>query len=170
MKRLSIAASVALLFAVGAMAIADHHEEGDHKHQDGKAWFDAEHCTICQPMAKNPELMMSMQWETHKIENGMLMMSTVPEGKQKKFEKVCTQMKEVAEKVAKGEKPDAVCCGFCTAFGKAMQAGANEQRIKTKSGAITLLTAQSPETVDMLHKMADRTIEEAKKFEAMKQF
>ena len=167
MKRVSIFCSLALLLAVGVSAVADHHEKGEG---EKTGWFDAEHCTICQPMAKNPQLMMSIKWETHKIDNGMLMMSTVPESKKEKFREACAQMKKIAKKVAEGEKPDAVCCGFCTAFGKAMQAGAKEQQIKTKRGAITLLTAQSPETVEMLHKMADRTIDEAIKWEKMQQF
>ncbi len=52
---------VGLLVAVG-MSIGD----------EGKPWFDIHNCGMCKNMAAEEGLMDNLNWETHKISNGML--------------------------------------------------------------------------------------------------
>src|SRR3954463_2194974 len=56
-------------------------------------------CDVCKNLIENPELLMSMDWETHKTENGMLSLSTVPKKKKKDFDKVNGKMRHAIEQV-----------------------------------------------------------------------
>lgn len=144
--------------SVGVVAVADHHE-GD----EGAKWFDPAGCTMCQPMAEKPELMMGTKWETHKLDNGVVMTAVAPEGKVKEYHAVTDKMH------SKAPEPGDKLCGFCQAFGGLIQAGAKVQEVPTDFGAITIITSDDQATVAKIHKMADRTIEETKKWEAQMQ-
>lgn len=146
----------------GVLAIAEHHEQGEHSRgeHDGAAWFDPSNCAMCKPMADRPDVMQSVEWETHKIDAGVVMTAVVPDGKVDAYHATCDKMH------ATTPKPGDKMCGFCQAFGGLMQAGAKLSEVQTKFGAITILMSDDPQTVAKIHKMADRTIEETKKMEA----
>ena len=42
-------------------------------------------CAVCKEMADTPHLMEHMTWETHKIDNGMLCVASVPMEHAKEF-------------------------------------------------------------------------------------
>ena len=165
MKYVATLALLAVAVVAGSYVWAEHH--GDHSHGDHAGWFDVEKCDICRPMAQDTELMTAVKWETHKINNGMLMVSLVPEEHQEKFQAMCTAMHAKAEELGKGKMRDAQLCGFCQSYGKLMQAGGSEEMIKTGFGNISLFTAENPETVKMIHEHAERSQVEAKKMEEM---
>lgn len=125
-------------------------------------WFDAGACDICKPMHAHPELMTSMKWETHKIKNGMLMVATIPAEHQKKFARLCAKIhKQGEELVASGAALS--LCGFCDSYGKLKQVGAQEEKIKTDFGSITILSAKDATVVKRIHTHAERCQEESKK-------
>jgi len=170
MKKFTSFGLLVVAVAAGSFAWADHHEGGEHKeHAHGDhahGWFDAEHCSICKPMAEKPQLKMNTKWETHETKNGMLMVAIAPQGQAKQFKQVCSKMQANAKKAMSGGDVGELC-GFCQAMGGVMQAGANMQDIETEFGTITLVTSDKPETVKKIHAMAKRSQEEMKKMEAM---
>ena len=161
MKNVTLLALLGVALAVGSFAWAEHH--GD-EHQAG--WFDMGACEICSPMAAHPELMTERQWETHKIDNGMLMVALIPEKHQETFAGMCKMMKQKGKEIAASGK-SAHLCGFCESFGQLTDAGAKEQIVETKFGNITLVTATESATVSKIHRHAERTQEEAKKMAEM---
>jgi hypothetical protein len=138
---------VALLLTT---AVADHHKE--------TPWLDLQNCEICKCMGEDMEMMQHVTWETHKIDNGMLSASVIPEQYQAKMDELHKQMHAQGEKLQSGEKM--ALCGFCESWGELMKAGAKEQQIKTDFGMIGMLTSDDPQLVKKIHAHADRTIKE----------
>ncbi|MFC1653196.1 hypothetical protein ACFL3F_05710 [Planctomycetota bacterium] len=131
-------------------------------------WFDAETCEYCKLMSTNPEMMSAMKFETHKINDGMLIVVMVPEPHQKTFETLWSKMHEMDKQIATSGESVSMC-GCCESFEKLKQAGAKDQEITTAFGKILLVKAKDPATVKMIHKHVDRTLKEEKKMaEAMK--
>lgn len=155
-------ALLALLFAGATLAVADHHEG----HGDKTKFFDMEKCTICKCMGEHKDLMMQVKWETHLIDNGILMMSVVPEDLQEKMGECCDEMKATAEKLMTGQIKGEMC-GFCQAYGGLVGAGANVEEVKTAVGQISLLTSDDATTVKKIHEFGKVTQEETKKMEEM---
>src|SRR6476659_8848126 len=56
-------------------------------------------CAVCKHLAENPELMKSMVWETHKIDNGMLSVTTVPKKMNKDLKEVSEKMHQAIDQV-----------------------------------------------------------------------
>lgn len=147
--------TIVALFAfacLSTVAIADHHEGG--------SWFDMEKCGMCKHMAGHQELMMSMKWETHLIDNGMMSIATIPDQHKATMESVHQKMKAAAEQLKAGKEMH--LCGFCDSYGKLMDAGAKEQEIETEFGMVALLTSDQPELADKIKKHAKRTQREYK--------
>ena len=157
MKTTATAALLASGLVLASLSWADHHEE------ENGSWFDQGTCSSCKTRSSNAELMQSMKWETHKTEKGLLMVSMVPAEKLKEFESCCKKMDQTAKDIASGKTKADELCGFCDSMGELMEAGAKMQKIKTQFGMITLITAEEPETIAMIHKHARRTVDEAKK-------
>lgn len=154
----------AVVLAVAAFAVADHHLAGEKPAGDKIDFFDVEKCAICKCMGEHKDLMTEVKWETHLIENGMLMMAVVPEHLQEKMNDCCKEMEETAMKVMSGQKEGQIC-GFCEGYGKLMAAGANQQEIETAAGRITLLTSDDAETVKKIQEHGKKSQEAAKKME-----
>ncbi|MGI9457871.1 MAG: hypothetical protein ACR2NU_15000 [Aeoliella sp.] len=161
MKKVAFLALLAMGGIACSLAWADDREK-THEH----GWFDAAHCTLCKPMSEHKELMMEMKWETHKIDNGLLMVASVPEEHMEVYRECCSQMDENIEVMKEGKAPEHLC-GFCQSMGGLMQGGAKMEKVKTGFGTITLVTAGNEDAVGMIHKHAKRTQEEAKKMEEM---
>src|SRR5262245_58581680 len=77
-------------------------------------------CAVCSVMLEKPELMKDMTWETHKIENGMLSVASVPKELHKEFAAMHEKMMKNIEKVkADLQQGKAVqLCGFCQGMGE----------------------------------------------------
>ncbi len=117
-------------------------------------------CAVCKNLAEDPELMKNMSWETHKIDNGMLSVSSVPKGMKKEYDEVSEKMHHAIEQVsadAKAGKPVQLC-NFCSSMSELMKAGAKEQHIETSSGSIDLCTSDDPAVVKKIHEIADKAI------------
>jgi hypothetical protein len=124
-------------------------------------------CAVCKYMAEKPELMQDMDWETHKIENGMLSLITVPKEQKQEFDAVNSKMMQAIEQVKADvdEGKEVELCSYCASMGELMRHGAKEQNVKTSSGEIHLLTSDDPATVAKIHELADKAIAEQKKME-----
>src|SRR3954465_15297911 len=130
--------------------------EIDHE----KMMAEMKKCAVCKNLAENPELMKNMSWETHKIENGMLSVTTSPKKMNKDLKAVSEKMHQAIEQVKADEKEgkEVHLCSFCSAMGELMKAGAKEQDIATKAGEIHLCTSDDPAVVKKIHEMADQAI------------
>lgn len=128
-------------------------------------------CEVCKSMLDHPNLLHEMSWETHKIDNGMLCVSAVPEKDAAEFKSLNKAMMASVEKcmgsLKKGEKVE--LCHFCDSMGKLMQAGAKQQEITTKNGAVSLITSDDPAVVKMIHAQADEAIAMQKQIDKMKE-
>jgi hypothetical protein len=106
-----------------------------------------------------------MTWETHKIDSGMLCLTTVPMELKKEFDSVSAKMMQAIEKVKAAEKQgtEAELCHFCVSMGELMKLNAKQQHIETQTGAIHLCTSDDPAVVKTIHAIADKVIAEQKK-------
>lgn len=135
---------------------------GDQDDKKQAGWFDAAACEMCKPMTEDAGLMTSMKWETHKIKDGMLMVASIPKEYRKAFEAVCAKMQENGRQIAT-RSGSVNLCGFCESLGKLMQAGAKQEKVKSAFGYIVLVTADDTAAVDLIHKHAEWSQDQAKK-------
>ena len=152
MKSLAVFALV-LLLPVGSSLAEDK-------------WFDMATCSICKPMAEHPELMESMKWEIHVVENGMIEIASMPPEVKEKMAACHKQMKETIQQIENGA--NLPCCGFCKSYGSLKMAGANIEEIDGGVGMIALVTSDDPEVIKKIHAHAKKTQEEYKKMLAAK--
>jgi hypothetical protein len=124
-------------------------------------------CAVCKYMAEKPELMKDMTWETHKIDSGMLSLTTVPKETKKEFDAVSAKMMQAIEKVKADMKQGkrVELCEYCAAMGELSRAGAKHQHIETSTGAIDMMTSNNPNVVKKIHALADKAIAEQKQME-----
>ncbi|MBN1213758.1 MAG: hypothetical protein JXA92_14385 [candidate division Zixibacteria bacterium] len=133
---------------------------------DEKPWFDMEHCGFCKILTEYEGLLDNMTWEHYEISNGIVSISAVKDDYREAFDEVGIRMKEVGERVMKGE--EVPLCGMCTAMGHFFARGVKYEQVKTKNGDFTIMTSDNPEVVEEMKKWARRTNEEMEKFLAAK--
>jgi hypothetical protein len=124
-------------------------------------------CAVCKYMAENPELMKETTWETHKIDNGMLCLTTVPKEMKKEFDAVSAKMMQAIAKLEAdpAKAKEAELCSFCQSMGELHKLHAKMQHIDTQTGAIHMVTSDDPATVKKIHAFADIAIAEQKKIQ-----
>lgn len=168
MKSLAVIAALALGAVAGHWAVADSH---DAAAELAKLMQEMATCEICSSAMDHPQLMDTMKWETHKIDQGMLMVATVPQEHLKEFRALTKQWEAAIEKVKKaGMRGDEVkLCSFCGDMGRLMQAGAKQQDVETANGSITLVTAADADVVKAIHALADKSIKLEKEMAQMAQ-
>jgi len=117
-------------------------------------------CEICKHLAEKPELMKNMIWETHKIDDGMLCLTTVAKDQRKEFEAVSEKMLRSIEQVKSDAKEgkEVQLCSYCSSIGELMKSGAKQQHIKTRTGDIFMVTSDDPAVVKKIHEVADHAI------------
>lgn len=129
-----------------------------------------EKCAVCKAVAENPSLMREMTWETHKIDNGMLCLTTVPKEHAKEFvalhEKMLKNVAQVEADQKKGVNVE--LCSFCQAVSELEKAGAKQEFVQTGFGGINLLTSSDPSVVEKIHAQADKAIAEQTKLKEAK--
>lgn len=150
MKRTLLLTGMALL-CLGAFAIAG----------DDKPWFDMANCEMCSMWSSVPELMQNMEWEQHKISDGMLSISEVEDEYLEAYRNANRKANELGKKLMSGYQAE--MCGSCMAMGSCLAHGASMEQIETKDGMIMLLTADKPEVVAEIHTLVDRNKEEMAK-------
>lgn len=146
-------ASVLLVLMVASPLLAQ-------QHSSEMPWFDMKNCAFCKNMAAMEDHMAEMACDTHKIENGMMMVSFVPENLRDEMRKADQAMVETAKRMEAGER--LAMCGFCQQIGMLMSKGAKMQKFVGEHGQVTLFTSGDPEVVKTIHSFADRVIEETK--------
>jgi hypothetical protein len=132
-----------------------------------KMLAEMEKCAVCKFMAEDPDLMKDMTWETHKIDNGMLCLTTVPKEKKKEFDAVSAKMMQAIAKLeaAKTQGKEVELCSFCASMGEITKLNPKMQYIDTLSGAIHMVTSDDPAIVKKIHAMADKAIAEQTKMQ-----
>jgi cytochrome c553 len=123
-------------------------------------WFDMKQCAFCKNMAPLESRMAEISCDTHKVDNGMIMVSFVPEDLKDDMEQSHEKMMETAKQLESGKQ--LAMCGFCHQIGMLMSQGVKMQRLAGDHGEITLFTSEDPEMVKKIHEFADRTIRETK--------
>lgn len=154
MKRMAICLLAIMLLTTPSIC-------DDAKKKD-KAWLDLHNCSFCKMMGDNMDMMEHVKWENHKIANGSLSASVIPEEYQQRMDTLHNKMRAVAAKLEQGEQLP--LCGFCTSYGELKAAGAKTEEIKTDFGMIELMTSDDPAVVKRIHEHTDRTNAEFKKF------
>ncbi len=122
-----------------------------------KAWFDIENCAMCKNFAAQEGLMDNVDWETHKISNGMLTVTKIASGYEEKFQKAAMAMQATATELQSGEQMH--LCGFCTSYGELMMAGVSSDTIESEIGVIQLVTSNDKAVVKKIHEHAQHTID-----------
>ena len=125
-----------------------------------KPWFDKS-CEMCKNFTDHPGLMENMDWETLKLSNGVLMLSTVTPEQVGAYRKANAACNALGEKLQTGYQ--AHLCGSCDAMGMLMMKGAMMEDFETKHGGAMLLTSNDSTVVAELHQYADRNVEEMNK-------
>jgi len=148
MSRRLIALSFAVLVVAGA-AVAG-----------GQAWFDPS-CAMCENLMSDDALMKNMNWEQHNLASGMVAVTTVKPDYLSAYRTAHGNMNATAQRLMKGEQME--LCGSCTALGKCMMMGAQQEYVETASGDIWIVTSDNPEVVADLHKWVERNQAEMKK-------
>jgi cell division FtsZ-interacting protein ZapD len=120
-----------------------------------------EKCDVCKHIAAKHELMKNMTWETHKIDNGMLCVSTVPKEKKSEFDALAKEMTTAIEEVkaAKEQGQEVELCELCEGWAELIKAGAKEKEISLTNGSIHMITSDDPAVVAKIHAEADKAIE-----------
>lgn len=134
----------------------------DEKKQDKEiAWFDLDHCEICQNMASMKDDMHKIKWDVHMLDNGMLMVSVVPRKMKEAMAKADEGVQATVKKLEAGEQLD--MCGFCQTYGELMGMGANIKDLKTVGVNITVITSSDPEVVKKIQAFGKQSKVEHKK-------
>jgi hypothetical protein len=155
MKTRPILTSTALVVSMASVVLAASNDQS-------AMMAEMEKCDMCKHIAANPELMKNMTWETHKIDNGMLCVSTVPKEKMSDFQALNAKMKATMDKMtsdaATGKQPE--LCALCEGMAELMKSGAvKEKEIQLTNGSIHMMTSDDPAMVAKIHAEADKAIE-----------
>ena len=153
--RRALVLGLAICLAVSAAAVAQ-----DKQKKADKTWFDMENFAMCKNISSQPGLMEAMKWEVHKIDNGMLLVANIPENMDGAWKKAMAGMDATKKELESGKQLQ--LCGFCQAFGKAIQDGAQEENVDGSFSKIQLITSDDPEVIKQLHDIADRCSKEMK--------
>lgn len=130
-----------------------------------KAWFDT-NCGMCKPMADKPGLMEKMHSEQYELSNGFVAITNVPKEQLTAYRAAHDEMKKIAEGMGKGEMVE--MCGSCTALGKCLMSGVQEEYVQTTTGDVWIVTSDNPEVVTGLHDWVKRNKAEMEKMKAAK--
>jgi hypothetical protein len=152
MKTLLTIATLALVASGAMSAVAASSEDA--------MMAEMEKCAVCKNLAANPELLENMTWETHKLDNGMMCVTTVSEEFKADFDSLNAKVKTSVEKVkADQQQGKAVpLCDLCADMGQITEAGAKEKEIKIPNGSIHMMTSDDPAVVEKIHANADKAI------------
>lgn len=150
---------IAAMMLTTALAIAASQEE---------MMAEMEKCAVCKHLAAKPELMKDMTWETHKIDNGMIVVSTAPKDKIDEFKALGKKMEAAAEEVKAADQQGnpVELCDMCASWGELMKAGAKEKQIELTNGSVHLITSDDPAVVAKIHAEADKAIAMQKDWDA----
>jgi len=128
------------------------------------SWFDY-NCAMCKNMMSNEALMKNMNWEQHNISDGVVAVTTVKPDYLGAYRTAHEGMSETAGMLMKGEQLE--LCGSCTAMGKCMMQGAEQEYVETSTGDVWIVRSDNPEVVAELHEWVERNHAEMKKAKKM---
>ena len=123
-----------------------------------KPWFDLENCAFCKNMSSQPGLMESIKCDTIKLDNGMMMVSFIPDELKEAMSKANKGMEATVKQLEAGKQLP--LCGFCECFGNLLMQGTKLQKKHGDNSEVTLLTSDDPEIIKQIHTMADRVNKE----------
>lgn len=152
MKTLFTVAILALTASWATLASAESLDEA--------MLADMEKCAVCKHLTDNPALLEQMTWETFKIDNGAMCVTTAPKEMKSEFDALGQKVKSAMEQVKADKQAgkDVEVCELCASMGALMETGAKEKEIKTATGSIHLMTSDDPTVVQKIHANADKAI------------
>ena len=124
-------------------------------------WFDMQNCGICKCMGDHMDIMGDITWETHKLPNGVMSVSVIPDEHKATMKEAHDKMMGAVKRFEEGESMD--LCGHCESYGELLGMGAQKHEIESSIGTITIMTSDDPEVVKKIHAHTDRSNEEYKK-------
>lgn len=124
---------------------------------DPATWFDLEGCGMCKHLLEDQDLFQHMTWKNHKIANGLIEVTTYPDGYAERFDALMKKMEATGAKMMAGEQMP--MCNMCRSYGGLMMAGATMEQVPLDNGYIGVITATDPQTIAMIHEHVDTTIE-----------
>ena len=134
---------------------------------DDVPWIDMEKCAFCKVITAEEGLAEHMQFEYHKLSNGMMSITVVDKEYVEPYERVEKKMEKLGNELMQAtEMP--YMCGLCSAHGEFYMAGLQPDHIRSKVGEIVIWTSDQPEMVEKLHAFAQRSIDECARMEAKK--
>jgi len=139
------AIAMAAVLVVGAVLVA----------QEKTKWLDPENCYFCQPLTETEGLLEAVGWESHKVSNGMVTITTyAPE-----WEEAAKAAGAEMEKRWEGYDPTAEynLCGLCKAWLGLPMDKIKMEKVEFNGGELSLTTTTDAEVLVQLHAMADKT-------------
>jgi len=123
---------------------------------DPATWFDLEGCGMCKHLLDDQDLFQHMDWKNHRLTNGLMEVTTYPDGYAERFDALMKKMEAAGNKLMAGEQLP--LCNMCQSYGRMMMAGAAFDHIPLENGAASVITAQDPQTIALIHEHVDTTI------------
>ncbi len=78
---------------------------------DTTDWFDMENCGMCKHLLEDAELFEAMTWNNYVLTNGMMEVTTVPDGYGERFAALGAKMEATGNKLMQGEQ--ITMCKMC---------------------------------------------------------
>lgn len=124
---------------------------------DPATWFDLEGCGMCKNLLEDQDLFQHMDWKNHKLTNGLMEVTTYPDGYAERFDALMKKMEATGAKLMAGEQMP--MCNMCRSYGALMMAGVAMDHVPLDNGAVSVITARDPKVIAMIHEHVDTTIE-----------
>lgn len=118
-------------------------------------WLDPQNCYFCKPMAETPGLMEHVKWETHKIANGVVSLTTYSPEWKDKTEVALAEMHKLWVNYDPAKHYQ--MCGMCQAWTKLPQDKIKMETVEFNGGELSISTSTDPMVVAKLHEIADKT-------------
>jgi len=144
---MKILSAVLLTLALSTAALAG----------DPATWFDLEGCGMCKHLLEDQDLFQHMNWENHRLTNGLMEVTTYPDGYAERFDALMKKMEATGNELMAGKQVP--MCNMCQSYGRMMMAGASFDHVPMENGAISVITAKDPATIALIHEHVDTTIE-----------
>lgn len=133
-----------------------------------KPWFDMENCAFCKNLAAEEGLMDHItKWDHHNVSNGSVCISVVDKECVEAYKRAMHNMEEVGKKLEQGEMLP--MCGMCKAYGELMKMGAKWDEVESDNIFVSIMYSDNPDVVAAIHAVTNRTNDEIKKMEQMKE-
>jgi hypothetical protein len=118
-------------------------------------WLDPQNCYFCKPLAETEGLLDHVGWETHKIANGIVTVTTYGDEWKDKMKAASAAMEKLWTEYDPSKEVH--MCGLCRAWTQMPMDKIKMESVEFKGGELGLSTSDDPAIVAQLHEIADKT-------------